>query len=855
MLTFTIQDCGERSGARGSRGLMGCVVVLFNPRRNRQSHIFNVSKKTITSVAFSGDGKHLVTGECGHQPAVRVWDVEEKTQVAEFHGHKFGINCVAFSPNLKYIVSIGSQHDMMVNVWNWRTGNKVASNKVSSKVCAVAFAADSAGFVTVGNRHVKFWYLDTSKSKINQTLPLQGRSGILGDQKNNFFCDVACGRGPASGSTFVITQSGLLCEFNEKRLLDKWVELRTKSANCLTVGEDHIYVGCAEGVVRVFSASSLTFVTTLPHPHHLGVEVATATTSSDMICTKTDAKYPDTVAIAVDDDHKKVACIYNDHSLYVWDVLNVRRVGKAWSFLYHSGCIWAIEVYPQLENQQTGPLPPGSFITASSDDTIRVWNLEPQMTETPNYKRNIYSSELLKVVYTDPSLAFLCDVNYNPAGATDKTDTTWDGKNGVRSIRVSPDGEHLASGDRQGNIRIYDIHQMEEIRSIEAHESDVVCLEYSFSKAGPRILASGSRDRLIHVFDVEQRYGLLQTLDDHSAAIQSVRFSDANNKLRMLSCGSDKSLLFRNAALNPGFEFSLDQHLVSKATMYDMIIDPTQKFVATACQDRNIRVYNMATGKQKKNYRGSVGDEGILLRVQLDPSGTYAATSCSDKNLSVLEFYTGELTGSVYGHSEMATGLRFTNDLKHLISVSADGCIFVWRLPSDMTKTMRSRMEELGKMPQEECITSDLRREAALMPNPVSLDHTFHSQQHFPVMKENLSPGRILAAMDPPTSRSSPSFHPTTPVGKGTLPNTAQPSPLDYRFSVGQLPNWAKNKFGGGTGDGTDGNPDTVQPKGRWAQRFDQNLAFKSQLDLTQIEDDTGYGAGDRTGEDEQGWG
>lgn len=85
------------------------------------------------------------------------------------------------------------------------------------------------------------------------------------------------------------------------------------------------------------------------------------------------------------------------------------------------------------------------------------------------------------------------------------------------------------------------------------------------------------------------------------------------------------------------------------------------------------RVYNMATAKQKKNYRGSLGDEGVLLRVQLDPSGTYAATSCSDKNLCVLEFYTGELVGTVYGHSEIVTGLRFTNDLKHLISVSADG--------------------------------------------------------------------------------------------------------------------------------------------------------------------------------------
>ncbi|XP_076442512.1 uncharacterized protein LOC143281273 isoform X3 [Babylonia areolata] len=825
----------------------GCVVVLFNPRRNRQSHIFNVSKKTITSVAFSGDGKHLVTGECGHQPAVRVWDVEEKTQVAEFHGHKFGVNCVAFSPNLKYIVSIGSQHDMMVNVWNWRTGNKVASNKVSCKVSAVSFGADSATFVTVGNRHVKFWYLDSSKSKINQTVPLLGRSGILGEQKNNFFCDVVCGQGRYAGSTYVITQSGLLCEFNEKRLLDKWVELRTKSANCLAAGEEHIYIGCAEGVVRVFSAASLHFIATLPHPHHLGVEVATATSSSDMICTQTDAKYPDVMAITMDDDHKKVACIYNDHSLYVWDVLNMRRVGKACSFLFHSGCVWALEVYPRLENNQTGVLPPGSFLTASSDDTIRVWNLDPQMRETPGYKHNIYSSELLKVVYTDPSLAFLCDVNYNPAGATDKTDTTWDGKNGVRSIRVSPDGEHLASGDRQGNIRIYDLQQMSEIKSIEAHESDVVCLEYSFSKIGPPILASGSRDRLIHVFDVEQQYGLLQTLDDHSAAIQSVRFTDANNKLRMLSCGSDKSLLFRNASLNPGFEFSLDQHLVSKATMYDMIIDPTQKFVATACQDRNIRVYNMATAKQKKNYRGSIGDDGTLLRVQLDPSGTYAATSCTDKNLCVLEFYTGEMSASASGHSEIATGLRFTNDLKHLISVSADGCIFVWRLCSDMSKTMRSRMEELGKMPREESFVSDLRKESSLMPNTASLDGTFVKPlPDFPIMKENISPSRVLSSMDTPPSSSSfsssaptaPSSFPTTPLEKrAEANNPAQQPSADCHFSVGPLPNWAKKKFED-VKDGSEGESDSVQPKGRWAQRFDQNLAFKSQLDLSQLDDD-----------------
>ena len=47
-----------------------------------------------------------MTGECGHLPSVRVWDIHDRSCVAEFPGHKYGINCVAFAPNNKYIVSV-----------------------------------------------------------------------------------------------------------------------------------------------------------------------------------------------------------------------------------------------------------------------------------------------------------------------------------------------------------------------------------------------------------------------------------------------------------------------------------------------------------------------------------------------------------------------------------------------------------------------------------------------------------------------------------------------------------------------------------------------------------------------------
>ena len=57
----------------------------------------------------------------------------------------------------------------------------------------------------------------------------------------------------------------------------------------------------------------------------------------------------------------------------------------------------------------------------------------------------------------------------------------------------------------------------------------------------------------------------------------------------------------------------------------------------------------------------------------LDPSGTYLATTCTDKHVCIMDFCTGELLATMYGHSEIITGVKFASDLKHVITVSADG--------------------------------------------------------------------------------------------------------------------------------------------------------------------------------------
>ncbi|KAF6724099.1 Mitogen-activated protein kinase-binding protein 1 [Oryzias melastigma] len=683
----------------------GCVVVLLNPRKNKQTHIFNSSRKTITTLAFSPDGKYLVTGESGHMPAVRVWDVSDRLQVSELQEHKYGVACVAFSPNGKYIVSVGYEHDMMVNVWNWKKNVVVAANKVSSKVTAVSFSDDSSYFVTAGNRHVKFWYLDHDKtSKVNATVPLLGRSGLLGELRNNFFSDVACGRGRRSSSTFCITSSGLLCEFNERRLLDKWVELRrvdsasTSQATCLSVTEEFIFCGCSDGTVRAFSPVNLHFLCTLPRPHSLGADIASMVDASQLFSSGADARYPDSVAVTYDPTNHWLSCVYNDHSVYVWDVRDLqdlRRAGKLYSALYHSSCVWSLEVSTDGAAEGERLLPPGSFLSCSSDNTIRLWNIDGYGT----LHRNILSHDLKKVIYVDDNVSTLLDgeniTNTEKAGPPEGQQAEQI-RTGIRALRVSPDGQHLASGDRMGVLRIHDLDSMEEILNVQAHDSEILCLEFSKPDTGLQLLATASRDRLIHVLDAGRDYSLVQTLDEHSSSITAVRFAASEGKVRMISCGADKSVYFRSAQqTEEGLEFIRTHHIVRKTTLYDMDVEPTRKYAAVGCQDRNIRIFNVSNGKQKKVYKGSQGEDGTIIKVHIDPSGLYIATSCSDKNISIFDFFSGECVATMFGHSEIITGLKFSSDCKYLITVSGDSCIFVWRLSPELTIRMRQRLADL----------------------------------------------------------------------------------------------------------------------------------------------------------------
>ena len=142
-------------------------------------------------------------------------------------------------------------------------------------------------------------------------------------------------------------------------------------------------------------------------------------------------------------------------------------------------------------------------------------------------------------------------------------------------LKISHDLRLLLTGDSLGNIHVYSLfggpNVSEELLSIVAHESDIsamdICpqsypdLDEGSERISRYLLASGSRDRLTHLYLLKVRdvppvrvtYENISIFDDHESTVSGVKIleevnlSGSKRRFKIISTSTDKTLVVRQS--------------------------------------------------------------------------------------------------------------------------------------------------------------------------------------------------------------------------------------------------------------------------------------------------------------------
>lgn len=106
--------------------------------------------------------------------------------------------------------------------------------------------------------------------------------------------------------------------------------------------------------------------------------------------------------------------------------------------------------------------------------------------------------------------------------------------------------------------------------------------------------------------------------------------------------------------------------------------------------DKLLQLWQLSTGdKVWEKKPDSIRKTGSMdqLKVYIDPLASIIVASSTDKYVSIYEGATGQLI-SRFTCGEITTAMCMSTNSRHLITTSADGIIYIWRLPEILSKAL-----------------------------------------------------------------------------------------------------------------------------------------------------------------------
>jgi WD40 repeat protein/tRNA A-37 threonylcarbamoyl transferase component Bud32 len=191
-----------------------------------------------------------------------------------------------------------------------------------------------------------------------------------------------------------------------------------------------------------------------------------------------------------------------------------------------------------------------------------------------------------------------------------------------------------------------------------------VCLAVS---ADGKTLATGGRDGFVRLRNTETGQERA-ALDAHTGRVGAVAFAPVGNMLA--TCGADHTVRLWN-----GSGVAVRTLRGHRRPVFALAFSPSGETLASAGEEGEIRLWNVKTGKELPTI---TGHRGAIHALVFTSDGKGVISAGEDRGIRFWEVGTREPRGILQGHADRVYALALSTDGKLLASAGGDGALRLW---------------------------------------------------------------------------------------------------------------------------------------------------------------------------------